>query len=667
MAEGARDKRNNAADEERKDLAAPEISEEYLGDISARLFDLQAERARLEGTDATTKELKAVEKEIAALQAFVNEHEEDFARMEMRAEKAREAEVIPLIKKKTKALPTAEAPRNLSADIQYLQKHYDLTVEQLTSETDPKAHAALESSIDNLRERIHTLKGDIPWEKEDRVLAKGGIKHSSAAREKARTDAPESFKAAEIDRAGLIDLRNTYSQSLEPGSLPKGGEILLRGAVQTLDDALAKYGRGDMSADAFQSRVSEIAKARKMWDRYVDDAAVEDKRAREKKEAMERAAEEAARTEETAKARKAEQNEEIKRRLKEVGKKQDAEKALRETKKQLAEADATVEENVSTEIALSEAARKRAEVRARIAEKMSNIKEQTRARRGADLNKAMADIRNLPPPLTAEKIAEDHRKADDLVDAMEAGPDLAPPPENLPVESVAETDEQFRARFRADAGVQADALVKKSIERTNAKIDVLKEKIHAEQERLRIERNELKPGVEERFFAQGENTEELAKREQATENFPNLTPDEAVTEQEKIEAKSARDFENEADFRAAFMDALAHDPLHQLSLGSADAYAKRYWQLLMKDNARLAEAMKPQPKVGFFKRLFGGGPKPKETMTAQEIVYFQKMDKFVRDIMETPATSARAFARRAARESGPSSFWTSGRTGRPGR
>lgn len=759
MAEGARHSRPDA---EREAFAVSEIPEEYLGDISARLFDLQAERARLEGTDATAKELKAVEKEIAALQAFVDEHQKDYDRMSMRVEKAREAEIIPLIRKKAKNLPTAEAPQTLSADLQDLQKHYDLTAEQLTSETDPEARAALENSIDHLRERIHTLKADIPWEKEDRVLATGGIKRSSTARLEGREGAKEHFEAAEIDRAGLIDLRNTYSQSLESGSLPKGGEILLRGAVQTLDDALAKYGRGNMSADAFQSRVSEISKARKMWDRYVKDESVAIQRTQEK----ERAAAEKTREAENAPFRQHGKTNGVDYAVGWVGGKEKRYEAFfpqvkydtPEAKKynihnQIFVIDSTDKAHAKEvfdkigEILKKEKNPYRAYAKAEAfergvaweepgAQEFRDMVEKAKEKRDASRAEVRGILEGLAKEREEHETNKDRQIAGDLVGAMEAGPDttvheeVAPPPENLPVaperhatrEDISAkmalykgytkqgrsgmywivktaasnmaalnareramvvsqypewTAEDFRdlhkeldranreqeaaRKFRAEAHTKVDELVQGSIDRTNAKIDALRGKIHAEQERIRVKKNELRPGEEERFFAQGEKTEELAKREQAIENFPNLTPDEAATAQEKIEAKSARDFENEEDFTAAFLKAAEQDPSHRIDMGHADEYVKQYWNLLTKDNARLTEAMKPQPKVGFFKRLFGGGSKPKETMTAQEIVQFQKMDQVVRKIMETPMTSFRSIRFRAGTgktESTPGSLYT---------
>lgn len=598
MAEGERDIRREAAESakammrrheaepERKALAEPEIDEVYLGDISSQLFELQGEKARLEGAGATAAELKMINKEIASLQAFVDEHAEDYRRMEMPAEKVREIEAIPLTREKAGALPKDEAQRDISAHLKDLQKRYDLNAKQLATETDPAARAALENGLDSLRERIHVLKADLPWEKEDRVLAKGGIKRSSAARVKGREDAEKSFEAAEIDRATLVDLRDSYAQSLESGLLPKGGEILLLGAVQTLDDALARYGRGDMSADAFQKRVAEISKARKMWDRYVTDSTVE-----------------------------AERIKDIERRGKES--RERLETTVRRRKEQ-----AKAEARAAAESAAAEKVQKKEKMKLE-EDKFRTWLEEAKAKRQAQKDELKGQM---------DDIFETQREREVTETAL--------PPENLPVEPVAETEEAFKARFRAEARGMADEIVIGSVERTTAKIDELQKKKRAEQQRLSGDVSES--AAEERFFAQGENPEELAKREQAMERSPELPPDEAMAQQEQIEARSARDFENEISFTAAFLDAVEKDPSHRISMVSAQEYAKQYWKLLMKDNVRLTEAMKPQPKVGFFRKLFGGTPKPKQTMTPQEVIQFQKMDKLVRDIMETPSMSLHA-------------------------
>ncbi len=672
MAEGARNRneeaaenyrevmRRNTAEPERKGLAEPRINDTYLGDVSARLFELQGERARLEGASATAKEIKEVDKEIAALQAFVDEHAEDYRRMKMPAEKVREAKVIPLRREKAEARPKAEAPRDYSTELADVQKRYDLTAKQLATETDPDALAELEGTLDGLRENIHALKADLPWQKEDRVLAKGGIKRSSSsARLDARAAAQESFGAAEIDRATLVDLRDTTTRSLASGTASKIDQTILRGAVQTMDDALARYGRGDLSAEAFQKRAAEISDA-----------------ARKREETRARVTGHLGRIKETARAKK------------------------------VVEAQAETEKIVALEVALSEAAKKRENIRARLQEGFEKL-EKARSRPSTtqtETEQALDELRRMEPRTETEKALDELRRM-----PPPTGEKAAPPPENLPVaperyaseadiaakvatykkrtakgredmfkivlsamadmsllpyreRKIVETqytnwtEQDFEAlgkqldrenrevedakKFRAEARGMADELVKGSVERTTAKIEELQKKIRDEQRRL--SGNVSKSSTEERFFAQGENPEELAKREQALERSPELPPDEAVTQQEQIQAKSARDFENEISFTAAFLDAVEKDPLHRISLTSAQEYAKQYWQLLMKDNARLVEAMKPQPKVGFFRRLFGGARKPMETLTPQQIIQFQKMDKQVREIMETPDTSERA-------------------------
>lgn len=692
-------------------MESTEIDPAYLGDVSARMFELQAERVRLLGEGASPAELRRIDDQIAPLQVFIDEHAEEYARMEMPREITKTVRVPERLREK--------AP-GLKEQLIDLQTRYDLTTEQLASETDPEARAALENGIDSLRERIHGLKADVPWEKEDRLLAKGTLKRSSAARLKARERAPADFEAAEMDRAVLIDLRNTYGQALESGELPKAGESLMRGAVQTVEDALNRYGRGDLSSEGFQARAKDISKARKMWDRYVTDEIRGDfRKAAKEQEAAIRARMEEERVV-AEKARKEGQNEEIRRRLKKVAEKQDAEKAVRVTKKQTAEAQAEVEKFLAMEMTLSEAARQRAGVRARIAEKMGRLKEKARERRGADVKEALTEIRHIAPP-------------DEESEVLEADRHLAPPPENLPVaeerragaadiaakvktfkgltavgrggmydivrnaalgmkrlsarertmvevqypdwtgpdfaalqEQLDRENREIEAakKFRSEARFEIGKVTQESVDRVNAKVSELQKKIHAEQQRLAGDVSES--DTEARFFSQGEKPGELAKREQAIERFggENVRPDEAVAEQEKIEAVSARDFENEIGFTAAFLDAVEKDPSHRISITNAQEYAKNYWKLLMKDNDRMAEAMKPHPKVGFFRRLLGGGPKAKETMKPEEVVKFQEMDKLVRDIMESPATSMHSIRKRGPER--PSTPWTSGRTGRPG-
>lgn len=223
-----------------------------------------------------------------------------------------------------------------------------------------------------------------------------------------------------------------------------------------------------------------------------------------------------------------------------------------------------------------------------------------------------------------------------------------------------ERDEAFDKDIRAVA-------TKQLVEEPAARIDALRERVRKLKEEAKTERERIGTMVgdteaEQRFFEQGGKPEELAKREQATERYPELPPEEAVAEMAKIEAKSARDFENEQDFAAAFADAVRNDPAHRINPDAATEYAAQYWKLLQKDNQRLAEAMKPQPKVGFFRRIFGGAPKPKQVMTPQEIVQFQRMDKTVREVMERPSTSLRSIrvgGRTASR--GPGAPTTMGR------
>lgn len=631
--------RRNAAEQEPKKVESTEINEAYLGDVSARMFELQAERARLEGEGASAAELKKIDEEIAPLQAFIDEHAEDYARMEMPRETTQTVRVPERLR---------EQPSDLKTQLKDLQKQYDLTAEQLETETDPEARAALANGIDSLRQRVHALKGDVPWEKEDRLLAKGTLKRSSAARIKGREAARESFEAAETDRAVLVDLRNTYSQALESGALPKAGESLIRGAVQTVEDALDRYGRGDMSADAFQSRVKDISKARKMWDRYVsDETAGAERAAAKQRELIER----------TRKAVKEKANIEA------------AETAAAEFRARLEERRRAKQEMaaiIAAGLAESEA-RSKAGEKAKSAAEFRTWLDEQKVKLGkapTETAAALEELRNLPPPPTAEETAR--RQANELVGAMEAGPDTNVP-ENLPVEPVAETDEEFRARFRAEATAKAAEIGRGSVERVNARIDELQAKVRAEQDRLRRERNELKPGEEEAWFAQGEKPEELARRERAQELYPDMDVNRAAAEIGNIEAKSARDFSNKTDFMEAFSLAAVRDPKRSFEeRADMDKFSAMYWELLMKDNARLAEAMKPQPKVGFFRRLFGGGPRPKETMTSQEVIQFQKMDKMVRDIMETPATGDRASIFRAgAGKSSSSSYIGIGRSKPP--
>ncbi len=227
-----------------------------------------------------------------------------------------------------------------------------------------------------------------------------------------------------------------------------------------------------------------------------------------------------------------------------------------------------------------------------------------------------------------------------------------------------ETEKARSKRFKEEA---TELATERLVEKPTARIDALREKIRKLKEEAKTERERLgtmtgDTEAEERFFEQGSKPEELARRERAKDLYPEETPDEAVAQMEKIEAQSARDFENEQDFATAFTDAVRNDPARRLNPDVAKEYAAQYWKLLQKDNRRLAEAMKPQPKVGFFRRIFGGAPKPKQVMTPQEIVQFQKMDKMVREIMEKPSTSLRSVrvgARSASR--GPGAPTTMGR------
>lgn len=640
MAEGARNVRREAEDTameihrrkkpepEGKDLSAPEISDEYLGDVSARLFDLQAERARLEGDGASAAELLKIDAEIAPLQAFVDEHAEDYARLELPRETTKTVRVPEKLREK---------PSERKTQLKDLQKRYDLTAAQLETETDPDARMALENGLDSLRERIHGLKADVPWEKEDKAFAKGTIKRETAARIKARETSGADFEAAEVDRALLIDLRDTYARTLESGAASKAGETLLRGAVQTVEDALTRYGRGDLSVGDFQNRVKDILKARKMWDRYVAD---EGAAARKKVASEEKHQALVSRTKEAVNRMTEEKREARERRNSEFRSWLEAAKAKRQAQKDelrglMDDIFAMQREREAAEAApppenlpvAEEIEELRGASEADFQAKLATFETLT----GSTRNKMLADV---------EAMAKGAGVANDRYTRMREAnyPGWLDPDFEQLAERLRRRQETMNAQRKFARDV--DTLAQESIARVNAKIDALQEKVRAEKKRLAGDVSESE--AEARFFAQGENPQELAARERAQELYPDLPPDEAVQETQKIEAKSARDFENEAEFTAAFVDAVEKDPAHRLNPGTAAEYAKQYWGLLMKDNTRLVAAMEPPPKVGFWKRLFGGGPKAEATMSAQDIVQFQKMDKQVRDIMESPETNIRS-------------------------
>ncbi len=694
MAEGARNH------EERGGMAAPEFDVEYLGEIATKLFELQAERAQLEGEGASKKEIAALDVKIAPLQSFVDEHAEDYRRMEMPAEKMRVAEPIPLTRKKAKA------------------------------ETAPDA------------ERID----------------------------------------AESERSQLMDLRVSYARALETGVLPTGGEILLRGALATIDDALNRYSSGELSAEAFQKRGREIVKARKAWDRYITDVEVEAKERKDvqdEKESDERWAKahelylkdlERAHKE-ISKESRAEENAEIKKRLQEVGRKQEAAKPPFQLsgevngveymvswvggKEQRFEAffpqiktvfppNAEMKNyRVFDQIFIIEGTDKKhaKDVFDKIGEILKTEKNPYRAYAKAEAfeqGKAWVEPgnRKIDRANARERISESMERIktkqkeqrasryevksilEGLAKEKEAAPELAPPPENLPVapETGAErhaTDADIAEKVRIYQGltlagregmydivffecypktkrfvsaatrdmiatsypgwtmedfvVLRGKLSQEARKKDTARIRV---DVRAKTEELKRQKQANETGeafAERRFFAQGQNPEELAEREKAVERFPELPPDEAVAEQRLLGASEISRFASKVEFMGAFENAVKLDPLHRVAEDKALTFAEQYWDLLQKENKRLEEAMKPRPRVGFFKRLFGGAPKAPKIMSAEDVIRFQTMDKTVRDIMETPSTSVRAqMFRGGMRKGGPDRATDIGR-GRPPR